>query len=90
MGVIRKKLILYYLEETWLNTQNNAHFNMPGYNFLGQARPNKKGGGVGILISNEIKYRLRKDLLIESNPHFENISVEIKTGSSESILSCIY
>ena len=89
-GCNKKKIDIVLLEETWLNTQNNAQFSVPGYNFVGHARPNKKGGGVGILISNEIKYRLRKDLLIESNPHFENISVEIKTCSSESILSCIY
>ena len=89
-GCNKKKVDVVLLEETWLNTQNNAQFNMPGYNFLGQARPNKKGGGVGILISNEIKYRLCKDLTIENNPNFENISVEIKTGSSETILSCIY
>ena len=67
-GCNKKKIDIVLLEETWLNTQNNAQFSVSGYNFLGRARPNKKGGGVDILISNEIKYRLCKDLLIDEQP----------------------
>ena len=59
-GCNKKKIDIVLLEETWLNTQNNAQFSVPGYNFLGQARQNKKGGGVGILISNKIKYDYTK------------------------------
>ena len=38
------------LIETWLKPGEEKFVKIKGYNYVGQARPNRKGGGVGLLI----------------------------------------
>ena len=56
------------------------------YDYVGKERKGKKGGGVGILISQTQKYHERNDLLLPNSP-FKAIVVELKTNN-ESILLC--
>ena len=49
------------LSETWLFENETIH--IPDYNFIGNGRTNKRGGGVGCLIRNDIRYKRRKNLL---------------------------
>ena len=53
---IRKdsRVTVTMLVETWLNKQNSNRIKIPGYQFIGSHRKNKKGGGVGVLISQEL------------------------------------
>ena len=46
----------------------------------------KKGGGVGILISQELQSRIRKDLCLNV-PDFESITLEIRTNN-DSLFAC--
>ena len=41
----KRKIYIIILAETWLNQSTNKQISVPGYNYVGQARPNKKGGG---------------------------------------------
>ena len=41
------------LVETWLKKTTEKRFMIPGYKFLSSHRKNKKGGGVGILVSKD-------------------------------------
>jgi hypothetical protein len=50
------------LTETWLNNINCENFELIDYNYIGLNRINKKGGGVGMYISKQIQYKIRKDL----------------------------
>ena len=50
------------LAETWLNKNSVKRVKIPGYSFIGSHRKSKRGGGVGILISQNLEYRQRKDL----------------------------
>ena len=43
------------LSETWL-TPASPPVNIPGYDLVHYCRPNKRGGGVGILVSNKHRY----------------------------------
>ena len=68
------------LSETWL-TPFLPDFSIPGYDFFQQCRLDKKGGGVGILVSQKIRCKLRPDL--ESKMH-ENecitLDITLKNG----------
>ena len=47
---------MFLLTETLLPTNNNL--NITGYTFFGRARGDRKGGGVGFLIRNDIKNKV--------------------------------
>ena len=66
------------LAETWLNKNSVKQVKVPGYSFIGSHRKSKRGGGVGILISQNLKYRQRKDLSLNV-PNFESMTIEMKT-----------
>ena len=85
----KKKIDVVILSETWLNNTSIAKVTIPGYDFVGEHRINKKGGGVGILINSELKYKVRDDLKITSEI-FENCSIEIKTNTANIIIGSIY
>ena len=53
------------LVETWLNKNNSKRVKIPGYQFHGFHRKQNKGGGVGILISQELQSRIKKRLMPE-------------------------
>ena len=72
------------LSETWL-TPFSPEFIIPGYSFVHQCRQNKKGGGVGILVCNDLKYRLRPDLSSEMTEN-ECITIDITLHNGEHCL----
>ena len=74
------------LAETWLKKNNAKRVKIPGYSFVGSHRKSKRGGGVGILMSQNLEYRQRQDLSLNI-PNFESITVEMKTHQ-QSILFC--
>ena len=75
-----------FLVETWLTNKNSKRLKIPRYNFVGSHRKCKQGGGVGILIAQQLEFRERSDLKL-SAPNFETVVVEIKTNT-ESIMLC--
>ena len=77
------------LVETWLNKHNTKRFMIPGYQYYGFHRKNKKGGGVGVLISQDLECRTRKDLSLNVE-EFESITVEIKTHSDSYLVCSVY
>ena len=75
---------LILLSETWL-TPYSPTFKIPGYDFHHLDRQNRKGGGVGILSSINLRCNLRKDLssiLDES----ECITIDITKRNGEHFL----
>ena len=77
------------LVETWLNKTNAKRFMIPGYKFLSSHRKNKKGGGVGVLVSQEFDCRPRPDLSMNI-PNLESLTVEIKTHSNSILVCSVY
>ena len=71
--------------ETWLkrDTENNIH--MPGYKCYHKHRSDRLGGGVSILVKQQLRSRECSDLLIPTF-HFEYNVVELKTNSSNVLL----
>ena len=69
------------------NTVNRVK--IPGYSFVGFHRKYKRGGGVGILVSQKLDYRHRKDLSLNI-PNFESLTIEVKTHDKNIFLCSIY
>jgi hypothetical protein len=70
------------LTETWLNDN---------YDFVNVNRSNKIGGGVGIYITNQIKYKLCTDLNTSIENVIESVFIEIITAVGKNIIvSLIY
>ena len=76
------------LSETWLKPIDPV-YNLDGYEFVGNERQNRNGGGVGIYVHNDFNYNRRLDLDINNND-FESVFIEIKTDKKSIILGTIY
>ena len=54
-----KKVDVIILCETWATKETKPLIDVPGYEFVGIERNQKKGGGVGFLIAKELQYKIR-------------------------------
>ena len=69
------------LTETWLNDMCSQNlYNIENYSFINNGRKEKRGGGVGMYIRNDIIYERRLDLDM-SNESSESIFTEIDIGN---------
>ena len=76
--------------ETWLN-EGSPNINILGYNLEKENRIGKKGGGVAVLIKENLKYKPRPDLRIKSeNAQTETCFVELKGTEGNVILGSLY
>ena len=62
---------------------------LPGYTYYGLCRPNRKGGGVGFLIHDDISFVKIPDLHVESTI-IENCFVELKSDVRNILLGSLY
>ena len=79
------------LSETWLKDGEERFIDIKNYKYKGVVRKHKKGGGVGILIKNNIKYRVRTDLNEKNQDNsFEHFFIEVKGNKYNIIAGSIY
>ena len=79
------------ISETWLKAGEEKYINIPGYNFIGAPRPNKKGGGVGFLIKNSLLYRELTELnQLNTSKTFEHYYIELECDHQNVVLGSIY
>ena len=77
------------LSETWL-TPFSPTIKVPGYEFCHKDRTARRGGGVGLLISDRIRYKIIQHKLAIGNT-FEHITAEICLRSNQKVMvSSIY
>jgi len=74
--------------ETWTNSANEDNYKLCGYNFEVKSRQYKHCRGVGLFISDFLKYKLRDDLCIDSPDIIESIFVELDYNNI--IIGCVY
>ena len=74
--------------ETWLNA-HSPEVKIPGYDFVHTDSVGKRGGGVGILISEAIKYKECKDIKLDSI-ECESCFIEVKTKTKSILVGSIY
>ena len=74
--------------ETW-QSKNSPILKLPRYEYVYKARTHKLGGGVGIFISNNLKYKSRPDLEIETDA-VEHCIVELKLKNKKMLMCSGY
>ena len=79
--VVSKGIDLLGITETWLTTRETssdlAEMIPHGFSFLQTSRVNKRGGGVGLFVSNAFKFT---PINLPSQSSFECISGKLKSG----------
>ena len=81
---------VYMLNETWV-TNNNEHLvKIPNYNFVGNHRTSKKGGGVGLAVHNTVQFRPRDDIKLGHVSELEYQFIEIKAIRRNIIVGSLY
>ena len=85
----KNKVSIVSLNETWLRPETISKINISGYNYVGKCREGRKGGGVGILLSNELHYREFSDHLPKL-PTIEYICIEVLMKNRPIMLLSLY
>ena len=83
------KVDVALLCETWLRKDTVKFVDIPHYTLISKERKGKKGGGVCILMRDDLKIRHRTDLEIDSNV-LENVVAELKGDKDPIILASCY
>ena len=62
MASLNIKFTILGITETWLNDNNCNLFNIPNYKFIETHRTTRSGGGVGLYLPENLRYKDRLDL----------------------------
>lgn len=73
------------LSETHLNDKPSEYYNIPGYNFEYKNRISRGKGGVGMYISQTVKYKVRSDLN-NATDHYESCFIEIENNDHTNVI----
>ena len=82
--------IKYLIDNTYVTgSPDSPSIKIAGYNFVHADRVGKRGGGVGILIANCIKFKERNDIKLDSQ-ECESCFIEVQTKNKPLIIGSIY
>ncbi len=76
--------------ETHLNERNDKMYPLNNYQFISNCRKEKKGGGVGIYIKNDLSFKIRDDIAINKECIYESIFIETLNENKRFIVGEIY
>ena len=74
------------LTETWLNDTNLDSFSLKNYEYIGSNRPQKRGGGVGMHVSKQLKYKNRIDLSRNHENIIETKFIEVTNNHGKNLV----
>ena len=86
----RYKVHVFILNKTWVTKSNEHMVNIPNYTFIGKHRPNKRGGGVGLLVHEELQYRTRNDIKLNHDNDLEYQFIELKSRKRNILVGSMY
>ena len=76
------------ISETWLNASSPPLFTMGGYNLVRKDRPEGRGGGVLLYISDKLSFKVREDLSFSSQSA-ELLCIEVDLPAEKNFIVCI-
>ena len=74
------------LSETFLTKKTEKMVNIPGYKLIGKHCPTRKGGGICILLNENIPYKRRHDLDIFEEGILESVFLGIRVKNGRKII----
>ena len=74
--------------ETWLKP-SDSQLQINGYNYSGHHRLNRKGGGVGFLIKEQLKFRELSNLSLDCESS-ESVFIELNGNRHNMVVGSIY
>ena len=74
------------LTETWLNDSNMNDYNLEKHTYISSNRSKRKGGGVGLYVSNQLDFKIRNDLTKNLEDIIETVFIEILTNVGKNII----
>ena len=87
------QMLTVCLTETWLKNENVNLYNLPGYNSVNNYRMKKPGGGVTIMIREDLPFNYI-DQLTYIDHNIESIGVKLQKNplffTRDTIICCIY
>ena len=86
LSTLKHPFSIISLTETWLNDHTSINFNLNNYNFVSSNRAKRKGGGVGLYVSNNLNYKIRTDLNMHEEGIIESLFIEIISATSKNII----
>jgi len=79
------------LSETWVNEARGVDFCMEGYEVYNCNRRDKRGGGVALFVTTDLKCRIVECMTTAIDDLFECITVEIDLEKKRNVVvTCIY
>ena len=80
------------LTETWLKANEETNiYNMSGYTLLSKTRSHKRGGGVGLYISDRLNYKTRDNLIaVTEECPFEWLFIEAEVDKKVFVIGTVY
>ena len=76
---------VYGFSETWIHSQTPMLFNLEGYSFIHSDRIDGRGGGVALLVSNTLNFKIRNNICI-NHDGTEILFIEIVVQSGKNII----
>ena len=86
----RGEIDLCLVNETWLTEYNKKQLHIRNFNYEGVNRKDKKGGGVGIISHNTLKYKRRYDLEYCNKESFESCWIELTGVKHKIVVGSVY
>ena len=76
---------IFGLSETWLNNVPDSMFCIDRFSFITNNRTAKRGGGVGFYVTNNLKYKVLKEIEYMTED-IETIFIEIESAGNKNII----
>ena len=80
------------LIETWLKPNDNSDiYNLPDYTLLSRPRTDKRGGGVGLYVTDKTSFKVRDDLVMNTvTCQYESLFIETVMHDHKVVIDVIY
>ena len=92
LKTLTHKFSIIAFSESWLNDSNTlpSLINIDGYNIAYYNRRDKRGGGVALYVSDDLKFKVCDDLNLAPSQDYESLFVEIESEPKNVIIGVIY
>ena len=87
--VLQDPMTIIGVSETWLKENEKPFVSLPHFEFIGNCRHNKRGGGVGLYVHQNLRYKRRPDLDVFCDS-LESIFIEVYTKFRKCIIAVMY